>query len=170
MVGQILSNELVSSSTPLPINPKTHILVMGGSQGAKTIYTTLAQLLKEYPQLHAFEYTVILGQLNKELDQLFLPFSTVSIKTFCSQQELGQLYVAADVVITRAGTTSLAEQELFDLKMLMIPLPWTHDQLQNARRYVDNKDGILIEQDRSDFKQKLLTELLKLQGYKKTPS
>ncbi len=59
---------------------------------------------------------------------------------FLSQKAIGELYLTSDIAITRAGTTSLAEQELFDLKLLMIPIPRTHDQLDNAKRYVQHKD------------------------------
>lgn len=83
---------------------------------------------------------MILGKLNEDLRQLFASFSNVEIKSFCTQRELGQLYQASDIAITRAGTTSLAEQELFDLQLIMIPIPRTHDQLDNAKRYVQHKN------------------------------
>lgn len=74
------------------------------------------------------------------------------------------------MAITRAGTTSLAEQELFDLQLVMIPIPWTHDQLQNARRYVEHKKGILIQQDDPEFIAQLTSTLRSLVGYKKGAS
>lgn len=89
------------------------------------------------------------------------------MRNFCSQEELGQLYRDSDVVITRAGTTSLAEQELFDLQMIMIPIPWTHDQLSNAERYVREKGKILIQQDDPAFLERLGEILLRLRGFRK---
>lgn len=62
-------------------------------------------------------------------------------------------------MITRAGTTSLAEQDLFGLKMIMVPIPRTHDQKSNALRYVREKGGILIEQDDPQFLTRLKTVL-----------
>jgi UDP-N-acetylglucosamine:LPS N-acetylglucosamine transferase len=53
---------------------------------------------------------------------------------------MGEYYLNSDIAITRAGTTSLAEQQLFDLKLIMIPIPWTHDQKDNAKWYVKNHD------------------------------
>ena len=61
----------------------------------------------------------------------------------------------SDIAITRAGTTSLAEQDLFDLKLIMVPIPRTHDQFANAKRYVEQRAN-------------LLAELLKLKNFKKT--
>lgn len=86
------------------------------------------------------QFTIILGKLNQELNQLFVSFPNVKTLDFATQQEIGALYLQSDIAITRAGTTSLAEQELFDLKLIMIPIPRTHDQLDNAKRYVQHKD------------------------------
>jgi UDP-N-acetylglucosamine:LPS N-acetylglucosamine transferase len=51
------------------------------------------------------------------------------------------------VAIARGGTTSLAEQQLFGLKKVIVPIPWTHDQLKNAQYYVKTYDDILVRQD-----------------------
>ena len=48
---------------------------------------------------------------------------------------MGNLLVKCDVAITRGGTTSLAEQEIFGIKKIIIPIPRTHDQLKNAQYY-----------------------------------
>lgn len=127
-------------------------------------------MLAHFPDLQKLEFTLILGKLNEDLRQLFSPFSNVQTKDFCTQEELGKLYQQADIAITRAGTTSLAEQELFDLQLVMVPIPRTHDQLDNAKRYVKEKGGILIQQDDPDFQDQLATSLLNLLTYKKQPS
>jgi glycosyltransferase family 28 C-terminal domain len=51
--------------------------------------------------------------LNQDLKAQFLSFQNVEVKDFCTQKEIGMLYETSDLVITRAGTTSLAEQDLF---------------------------------------------------------
>ena len=50
----------------------------------------------------------------------------------------------------------------------MVPIPRTHDQFANAKRYVEQRAGILLDQDSPEFKAKLLAELLKLKNFKKT--
>jgi UDP-N-acetylglucosamine:LPS N-acetylglucosamine transferase len=91
----------------------------------------------------------------------------VSCYDFLTQKEMGEHYTSADIAITRAGTTSLAEQELFDLKLIMVPIPRTHDQKDNAKRYVKHHEGILLEQDDSKFLKKLEKTLISLKSYKK---
>ena len=96
--------------------------------------------MKTSPELAKMYFTIILGKLNQDLAQLFSDFPNVETLDFVSQKEIGRLYLQSDIAITRAGTTSLAEQELFDMKLLMIPIPRTHDQLDNANRYFEHKD------------------------------
>ena len=50
----------------------------------------------------------------------------------------------------------------------MVPIPRTHDQFANAKRYVEQRAGILLDQDSPGFKANLLAELLKLKNFKKT--
>lgn len=80
---------------------------------------------------------------------------------------MGELLAKSDVALTRSGTTSLAEQKLFGLKLIMIPIPRTHDQFKNAQYYVKHYGDILVGQDES-FTLALPAALEKVQGYKKT--
>lgn len=143
---------------------------MWGSQGSKNLYEALAKVLKTSLELAEMHFTIILGKLNQDLAQLFSDFPNVETLAFVSQKEIGRLYLQSDIAITRAGTTSLAEQELFDMKLLMIPIPRTHDQLDNAKRYVEHKNWILIQQDDPDFLDQLKNHLLALQSFKKSLS
>lgn len=172
VVGQILSEDLLpAENSPLSWDKKqTQVLVMWGSQGSKNLYEALAKVLKGSPELTKMHFTIILGKLNQDLAQLFSDLPNVGTLAFVSQKEIGHLYLQSDIAITRAGTTSLAEQELFDLKLLMIPIPRTHDQLDNAKRYVEHKNWILIQQDDPDFLDQLKKYLLALQSFKKSLS
>ena len=172
VVGQILSEDLLlAEDSPLSWDKKqTQVLVMWGSQGSKNLYQALAKVLKANPELTKIHFTIILGKLNQDLAQLFSDFPNVETLDFVSQKEIGRLYLQSDIAITRAGTTSLAEQELFDMKLLMIPIPRTHDQLDNAKRYVKYKNWILIQQDDPDFLEQLKNHLLALQSFKKSLS
>ena len=172
VVGQILSEDLLpAENSPLSWDKKqTQVLVMWGSQGSKNLYEALAKVLKTTPELAEMHFTIILGKLNQDLAQLFSDFPNVETLAFVSQKEIGHLYLQSDIAITRAGTTSLAEQELFDMKLLMIPIPRTHDQLDNAKRYVEHKNWILIQEDDPDFLDQLKNHLLALQSFKKSLS
>ena len=111
-------------------------------------------------------FYVTLGTKNIGLRRLFEGLENVTCYDFVSQKEMGELLAQCDVAITRAGTTSLAEEKLFGLKLIMIPIPRTHDQLKNALYYEKNHGDILVKQDDS-FLLQLPGALEKIQGYKK---
>ena len=64
---------------------------------------------------------------------------------------MGRLYARADLGIVRGGTTTLAECKLFELPLVIVPLPVTHDQAKNAQHYVDNYGDILVSQNDDNF-------------------
>ena len=50
----------------------------------------------------------------------------------------------------------------------MIPIPWTHDQYENANRYVRSFNDILIDQKAKDYENNLKQTILSLNGFKKS--
>lgn len=166
VVGQILSDDLIPEKwTRQQTDEKTHILVTWGSQGAESVYKPLAELIRKNDYVKSRFY-VTLGTKNISLRHLFEGLDNVTCYDFVSQKEMGALLTKCDVAITRAGTTSLAEEKLFGLKLIMIPIPWTHDQLRNAQYYEKNHWDILVKQDDS-FLLQLPVALEKVQGHKK---
>ncbi len=165
VVWQILSNELISSEAKP--SSKTKVFVMWWSQGSKDLYEGLAKVLSTNQELNNMHFDIVLWKLNQNLKPVFSSMKNVSCYDFLTQKEMWEHYASSDIAITRAGTTSLAEQELFDLKLVMVPIPRTHDQKDNAKRYVKHHEGILLEQDDSEFLKKLEKTLISLKSYKK---
>ena len=77
------------------------------------------------------------------------------------------LYQHCDISLTRWWTTSLAEQKLFNLKSIIVPIPRTHDQKLNAERYVKHFNDILVEQSKPTTQEDLQKALLSLKDYHK---
>ena len=178
VVGQILSDEIVpdKNTNPELINSlkaekkdgKPSILVMWWSQGSKKLYECLADLLKENKTLRdSFHYHIILGKLNEDLKQIFKEFPSVTTYDFLSQSDMWILYQHCDISLTRGWTTSLAEQKLFNLKSIIVPIPRTHDQKLNAERYVKNFNDIMVEQSTPTTSEDLLKALISLKDYHK---
>lgn len=178
-VGQILSDDIVptysdqySSSfqkiiTSIDLQKPT-VFVMGGSQGSKSLYETFAEILKTNVDiLSSFNFFITLWKLNNNLKQLFSQKNVHSFD-FLSQKEMGKLYQLSDICLARGGTTSLAEQKLFNIKSIIVPIPRTHDQLDNGKRYVKHFDDILLDQQSPTFFQDLEQAFLDLKKFKKT--
>ncbi len=178
VVGQILSDEIVpnkNSKSELSNSLKSEkkdkkpsILVMWWSQWSKKLYECLADLLRDNEILNeSFHYHIILWKLNEDLKQIFKEFSSVTTYDFLSQSDMWILYQHCDISLTRWWTTSLAEQKLFNLKSIIVPIPRTHDQKLNAEWYVKNFNDIMVEQSKPTTSQDLYNALLSLKDYHK---
>lgn len=166
-IGQILSDDIVIETYP-EFTSKTQILVVWGSQGSKRLYQNLLHILEFTPDLAlGYEFFVVLGLVNAEMLTLFDKFPYVHTYTFISQKEMGELYNICDIAITRGGTTSLAEQKLYDMKQIIVPIPRTHDQYDNAKWYVRCHNDIMINQRDTDFEFQLTNAIKHFKWFKK---
>lgn len=170
VVGQILDDDLVGDITSYNKHDTTDVLVIGWSQWSQSLYDALyAMILTNQGKLQHTHFHVILGTENQSYMERFTKFDFVTVYPFVDQPEMWNLLVKCDVSITRGGTTSLAEQELFGIKKIIIPIPWTHDQLKNAQYYVKEHGDILVEQLDPDFKQVFEETVLHFATYLKQP-
>lgn len=188
-VGQILSDEIVVSSKDIQNwsktliqdnfkkiitnldRSKTWVLVTWWSQWSNRLYQSLKKVISQSQSLKSdFIFFFVLGLLNKDIKPLFQDMDNVYTFDFVSQKEMWMLCYLSDIAITRAGTTSLAEQKLYDMKILMIPIPWTHDQYDNAKYYVQKYKDIMIDQRDEQFLTKLGMSIRKFKNFKKNIS
>lgn len=147
---------------------KTLILVVWWSQWSKRLYQSLHKIMLESQSLKIdFIFFLVLWVLNKDIKSLFNDIDNVHTFDFVSQKEMWTLCYLSDISITRAGTTSLAEQKLYDMKLLMIPIPWTHDQYDNADYYVKKYWDIMVDQRDEQFLTKLWMTIRKFKNFKK---
>lgn len=147
---------------------KTFVLVTWWSQWSKRLYQSLQKIIKDSQSLKSdFIFFFVLWLLNKDIKTLFKDLDNVHTFDFVSQKEMWTLCYLSDISITRAGTTSLAEQKLYDLKILMIPIPWTHDQYDNATYYVKKYWDIMVDQKDEQFLTKLSIAIRKFKNFKK---
>jgi len=146
-------------------NKKTNLLVMWWSQWAKVINLAIKNLLDKW-ELRDFNIFVVWWLLNKR--NIFEKFDNVKFYEFLDQKELVKLYQKADVCVTRGSATSLAEQDQFDIKKIIVPLPytWWNHQYYNALEY-EKKWDILLSQLDKGFEKKLGEILKKIAWYKK---
>ncbi len=166
-IGQIISNDIVVDVSP-QYNPRTQILVVWWSQGSKRLYQNVLHILEFSKELLSdVDFFVVLWLLNKEMTPLFDKFPNVKVYSFLSQKEMGVLYATCDIAITRGGTTSLAEQKLYDIKQIIVPIPRTHDQYDNAHWYVKHYNDIFINQRDHNFESQLENAIKHFKWFKK---
>lgn len=134
----------------LGLNPaKKTILLVGGSLGARTMNESILQhldLIKESDvqfvwQTGKYYHADIMKQLNNRQD---LP--NLKVMDFIS--DMGGAYRAADLVVSRAGASSISEFCLIGKPVILVPSPNVAEdhQTKNAMALV-NKDAALYVKD-----------------------
>ena len=166
-IGQILSDDIVIDNYP-ETTSKTMILVVWGSQGSKRLYQNLLHILEFTPDIGQwYEFHIVLWLINNEMSTLFDKLDHVHTYGFITQKQMGELYNICDIAITRGGTTSLAEQKLYDMRQIIVPIPRTHDQNDNAKWYVRYHNDISLNQRDLDFEFQLTNAIKHFRGFKK---
>ena len=145
-----LSQEEARKSFGLDAQKKT-ILLVGGSLGARTINESVLQhldLIKtsgiQYIwQTGKYYHTAILEQL-KKYEEENLPM--LKVTDFIS--DMGTAYKAADLIISRAGASSISEFCLIGKPVILVPSPNVAEdhQTKNAMALV-NKEAALYVKD-----------------------
>ncbi|WP_419155367.1 undecaprenyldiphospho-muramoylpentapeptide beta-N-acetylglucosaminyltransferase [Weissella minor] len=121
---------------------KPTVLIFGGSQGALKLNAAMVDAIEK---LNTVSYQVIFATGQKRFDEVqsslkeknITPAQNVAVVPYISN--MPQLMPKVDLVVGRAGATSIAEQTALGKPMVLIPSPYvTNDhQTKNAQSLVD---------------------------------
>ncbi|RRA98790.1 undecaprenyldiphospho-muramoylpentapeptide beta-N-acetylglucosaminyltransferase [Larkinella rosea] len=126
-------------------NRKT-LLIIGGSQGARTINESIA---KDLPLLIESGHQVVWQTGPLFIDRACKAIAdagAVSVKAFDFIYEMDLAYAAADVVVSRAGALSVSELCLVEKPAILVPFPAASEdhQTKNALSLVNRQAALLI--------------------------
>jgi UDP-N-acetylglucosamine--N-acetylmuramyl-(pentapeptide) pyrophosphoryl-undecaprenol N-acetylglucosamine transferase len=127
----------MTGASGLPAEPT--VLVIGGSQGAKALNDIAVKAWPKLKQIVPNVRMVIIAGRDDE-QRVVQAFAAVGgrgqVLGFTEAME--DLYAQADVVLARAGATTLAELAAFALPSVLVPYPHAADnhQVENAKVYV----------------------------------
>jgi UDP-N-acetylglucosamine--N-acetylmuramyl-(pentapeptide) pyrophosphoryl-undecaprenol N-acetylglucosamine transferase len=141
-------------------NEKFTLIIIGGSQGAQIFDKILHQSIIKVSKIKPLKVIHQTNQKNVgDLKNLYLE-NKIDNTVFSFDQNLNLLIDQADLCITRAGASSLAEISLSKKPFIAIPLPSSKDnhQLENAN-YYKNK-GCCWVVDQINFDKKKFEDLL----------
>ncbi len=162
---EILSLNRERALKNLKLRPRRfNLLVFGGSQGARTINYCLAQILKKgLLEKKGLQIILLTGFFDFEYLIQAAKGSKVPLFIRPFLHNMADAYGAADLVISRAGATTLAELTACSLPAILIPYPRAtrRHQEYNARHLA--KEGaamIILEKDLSP--EKLADSILRL--------
>ena len=118
-------------------NEKFTLIIIGGSQGAQIFDKILHQSIINVSKIKSLKVIHQTNQKNIDvLKNLYLE-NNIDSSVFSFDKNLNLLINQADLCITRAGASSLAEISLSRKPFIAIPLPSSKDnhQLENANYY-----------------------------------
>lgn len=171
-IWQLLSEDIISfSDKQLDVDnldsTKTNVVVICGAQWSSYIFTALKELL-EGQAFSSMNFYIVLGTKNSQLKDSFTKFDSVRTFDYINQKEMGYLLSICDIALTRWSATSLYEQQIFSLKQIIVPLPytWWNHQYYNGLYFQEHFDSLLLKQGEW-FKESLSQVLKKLEWYKK---
>ncbi|PKB16029.1 undecaprenyldiphospho-muramoylpentapeptide beta-N-acetylglucosaminyltransferase [Flavobacterium sp. 5] len=143
-------------------NKKT-VLILGGSLGARRINQLIE---KELDKLLSLNVQVI-WQCGKFYLEDYKKYNKYNVQVVAFIERMDLVYAAADVVISRAGASSVSELCIVGKPVIFIPSPNVAEdhQTKNAQAIVNKKGAILLKESQLDDDFSLVFEsLIKDQG------
>lgn len=137
---------------------KTVLLILGGSLGAASMNKKIADIkeIVKNPDV----YTI--WQTGKNDFATYKDFTSVTCQVLPFIEEMDVMYRAADMVICRAGATTISELAYYGLPSILIPSPNVANDHQtgNARSLQEKCAAIMIKE--SETENLLADEFMKL--------
>lgn len=146
-------------------NKKT-LLVLGGSLGARRIN----QLIEKELQNFLSQDVQVIWQCGKLYFEEYKKYNQPNVKVVDFIERMDFVYAASDVIISRAGASSVSELCIVGKPVIFIPSPNVAEdhQTKNAQAIVDAKGAILLKESELDSQFSIVFEaLLKDHGKQK---
>ena len=137
------------------LSKKVKLLIIGGSQGADFFQTELKFGIIQISKKIEIEVNHQCTKNNFELISNFYKENNIKHKIFSFNESIYDYINDADICITRAGASSLAELIYLNKPFIAIPFPYSKDnhQLLNAQYYQNKNCCWVLEQNQNTIKE-----------------
>jgi UDP-N-acetylglucosamine--N-acetylmuramyl-(pentapeptide) pyrophosphoryl-undecaprenol N-acetylglucosamine transferase len=151
------------------------VTVFGGSLGAEKINESAIELYKIFRQESGLQFLLICGNrffesYCKKLDGLQTVKDSIIFRIYPYIEEMASIYRISDLIISRAGATTIAELAATGIPAILVPYPQAIENHQyfNAEQLVKNKKAVLISDDKlsGEALSGIITGLLEKTGSK----
>lgn len=122
-----------------------HVLILGGSLGAKVLNETVPNALAGLPNIEVKHQTG--STMQTEVAQQYQDLG-ISAEVSAFIEDMAMAYRWADLIICRAGAMTVSEVSACGLPAIFIPFPYAIDdhQTANARYLVEAGGALLLPQ------------------------
>lgn len=145
---------------------KKTVLILGGSLGARRINQLIEKELSKIIDQGA----QVIWQCGKLYFEEYKKYNQDGVKVVDFIERMDYVYAAADIIISRAGASSVSELCIVGKPVIFIPSPNVAEdhQTKNAQAIVNQKGAILLRESELDLEFSLVFEaLLKDNGKQK---
>lgn len=142
---------------------KKTLLVLGGSLGARRVN----QLIEKELGNILSQNVQVIWQCGKLYLEDYKKYNAENVQVVAFIERMDLVYAAADVIISRAGASSVSELCIVGKPVIFIPSPNVAEdhQTKNAQAVVDKKGALMLRESELDSEFGLVFEaLLKDQG------
>ena len=160
IINPLVRKNIYESNKYPKIKDRFTLLIVGGSQGARIFDENLKKIIVNISKKFPIEIIQQTNEKNITYLKNFYSKNNVENKIFSFHKNFASIINQADLCITRAGASSLAELAAINVPFLAVPLPTSKDnhQFENANFYKNKNCCWIIEQNLFEEK---LEEFLK---------
>ncbi|THH41895.1 undecaprenyldiphospho-muramoylpentapeptide beta-N-acetylglucosaminyltransferase [Neolewinella litorea] len=162
ITGNPVREQLLDRARELTLDGPPTVLLMGGSGGARSLNEAMAASTE---QIGARPQVQWIWQCGKHYLATYADCATarlpnVTITAFLDKMD--EAYARAQVVIGRAGSTTIAEIEYLGKPAILVPSPWVAEdhQTKNAEALTRSEAALLVPD--GQVKDRLVSEALAL--------
>ena len=128
---------------------RSTLLAMGGSQGARSINDALTSLLKSDGLPEGWQLIHVTGE--KEYDRVRSALGREDGALRAYLNDVGDAYAAADLVLARAGASTLGELAATGRPAILVPYPHAAEDHQRANAATVARSGAAVVVDDRDL-------------------
>ncbi len=156
-VGNIIREDILKYHHKTNLTKKDlNILILGGSQGAEIFGKVLPQIFKKIKE-ESFSIKIFQQCLNSQKNDIesFYQQNNIEHEIFVFTSDILRYYRQIDLVISRSGSSALAEFLNCNIPFITIPLPTAADNHQFLNAKFFEKKGLCYLIEEKDIEQKL---------------
>ena len=149
-IRRALLDRITDRIAPVEPGSKFKVLVFGGSQGATAINAAFLDSVEYLTDIwNGFEVVHQSGEKGYEAVAASYRRKKLKVEVHKFIDDMASAYSGADLVVCRAGATSIAEITAFGIASVLVPYPFASDNHQelNAESLQGAGASVMIRQD-----------------------
>lgn len=149
ITGNPVRDEILNVQKKISTNSSPiRLLILGGSLGARALNEIIPESLAILPQSVEYEIKHQTGEKLFTETELHYKSLNVSAELLPFIDDMAEAYSWADIVICRAGASTISELAAVGIASILVPFPFAVDdhQTANARYLSDNGAALLCQQ------------------------